>query len=343
MLKLIEVSGAPFEMGIEWGSKVRRQFHAGAKFYKRHWKKLVKHSWRESVKILEPTIALTQKLLPLTFAELQGVGKGSGVPWQDLFVLNSFESIEHISTRERCTSIITRRQNRVLLAHNEDWIYSDRKWIYVLKAKPTNMPAFLVMPYGCWMQTYGINSSGIAFVADSDHSRIMRPAISSTFIGREIMRCRTINAAIKRITLLPRAESHTYVLTDANGDAGGVETTATSHTVIRSQHNYFVHANYFQSKLNRYMTKPRRAYSRFRVKRATTLLSKINPLSIEQLRQVLADHEHYPRSICCHISEEKHSQIDEQTIASIMMDSQARTLCVVQGNPCRGKLQKFSL
>lgn len=341
MLKVIEVSGTPFEMGVEWGSKARNYIRAGARFYRRHWRRISKLSWEKSVQILRPTIPLTRKLLPKTFIELQGVGKGSGVGWEELFVINSLEALECFKLRNKCTSIIAGAGRRVFLAHNEDWVWADRKWLYVLRARPKGEPAFLCVAYGAWIQTYGLNDAGIGYVADSDSATDARIGLAQTFVGREIMRARTVNAAVRRVISLPRADGHTYVLASARGGAIALETTARRHAILHP-HVPFVHTNFYQtSQLFPYTHDPRRGYSRFRHARAIEILQ--GNATASELFGALSDHASYPKSICCHLAGRKGDQTKEQTIASMVMDLARKTLLIIPGNPCRGNMQKFTL
>ena len=323
---------------------------------------MTKLSWSQSMRLLTPTIALTQKFLPLVFTELQGVGKGSGIPWRDLFVLNSFEALERFTHQGKCTSIIAKTRDRMLLAHNEDWVAHDVRWMYMLRARPKNEPAFLCVSYGCWLQTYGINDAGLAFVADSDHCRDARAGIAQTFIGREIMRYCTIAAATKRIITLPRADGHSYVFVDSRGGCAIVETTAKKHAILqigRKFHsgNYgtffakgvLVHANFLQSAALQSSLVGPRSYSRFRHARVQELLAShrsvqsVANVSARQLLHVLADHQNYPESICNHKAENAQNQLDDQTIASFVLNPTPGTIHLIRGNPCRGQIARFTL
>lgn len=347
MLKLITVSGTPDELGFQLGQKARSYIRAGARFYRAHWKEMTGISWNRAAELLRPSIALTAKLLSDTFAELQGTSKGSGVPWRDMFIINSMEALEYARPKkEKCTSVIARSRGKILLAHNEDWVAKDKDFLYVVHARPRGYPEYLYFGEGAWMQTYGLNNAGIGFVADSLTSRdARRTGVSQTFIGKEIMHCRTLGAAIKRITSLPRADGHAYVLVSPD-DGVVVETTATrSALLLLGKKKYLAHTNFYQSPRLQSYEESTRPYSRFRCARVHDIVAarQGRTLTEKALFNVLSDHEHYPQAMCCHVAEHAQSTVEDETIASIVLDPARLTMAVRNGNPCHGVTQKFQL
>ncbi|MDO8505827.1 MAG: C45 family peptidase [bacterium] len=347
MLKLFTVSGAPYELGFQLGQKARTYIRAGAEFYRAHWKEMTGISWNLAMKLLQPSMALTAKLLPDTLAELHGMSKGSGVPWRDMFIINSMEALEYARPKkEKCTSIIARSRGQILLAHNEDWVAKDRDFLYMVRARPNWEPEYMYFGEGAWMQTYGLNSVGIGFVADSFTARdARRTGISPTFLGKEIMRCSTLSAAVKRITSLPRADGHAYVIISPD-DGVVVETTATRHSLLSLQKKqYLAHTNFYQAAALRTYEQSVRSYSRFRCLRVRELLdAKTNRVIREkELFDILSDHENYPQSICCHVGQEARNPVEDQTIASVIIDPCQLTMTVRHGNPCHAVTQKFHL
>lgn len=356
-LHVLEVGGSPFKLGYSWGRQARTEIRAGVLFYKTHWQKLTGFSWNRAWAFMQPGLILLQRFLPATFQELQGVGQGSGVPWQELFMINSLEALKH--KRERCTSILAKNNQQIFLAHNEDWIAQDQRWLYLLKAKPKAGPNFLVLTYGAWLQTYGLNSVGLAYAADSLASTDTHPrGIAATFIGRELMRCATIAQATRIIRKLPRAHGHAYALAHKNGQGLVIETTARKYALLNfskkchsSQYGIFstlVHTNFYQAPtLQKYLVGAR-TYSRWRFCRVNELLRTIylrkssKQTSPTKLFAILSDHQNYPEAVCCHRAEVEQNPLEDQTLSSLVLDPEAGTLWVTAGNPCAHAPQKFS-
>ena len=70
-----------------------------------------------------------------------------------------------------------------------------------------------------------------------------------------------------------------------------------------------------------------------RHKRILSLLRQApRPLTVKHIRQVLSDHQGYPRSICRHAVDGE----EMKTITSIISEPAAGRMQVSKGNPCQG-------
>lgn len=351
MLPLIEIGGTPYEMGHQLGAKARKQIRAGLKFYKKNWKTLVNRSWQASLTFISPALKTLPRLLPKTYEELKGMAQGSEIALNDLLVLNFMESLAKPDDRERCTSIFVGSQltknHRAFIAHNEDWVGEDTKWMYVVRAHPQGEPSFLTISYNGWLPYYGVNEAGIACVADSQEAKDANPryGLSQTLVGREAMRCTTMKQAIRRITSLPRADGHTYTMGDSQGKGSVLEVTAASHNVIPlTRYDFFAHANAYQTP--RFVKKersPPKTYSHFRRLRVNELLVNRKNITMNMLFDALADHVNFPESVCRHVGEVSKKKGAENTIASFVIDVTSKTLHVIHGFPCRERPHVFKL
>jgi isopenicillin-N N-acyltransferase like protein len=57
--------------------------------------------------------------------------------------------------------------------------------------------------------------------------------------------------------------------------------------------------------------------------------------ALDDFRALLADHADYPHSICAHPDPADHPCDQSATIASVLMDLNARHLWLAKGNPCQ--------
>ncbi len=346
MLPFFEVSGNPYEMGLQIGALAKKMIRAGVEFYESHWKKLNGAAFGKHLALIEPCFSLTAKLLPKTFEELRGIADGSGVLFKNLFLINSMEMIGVFRSRERCTSILVSSSKSAtgscLIAHNEDWISADGRLVYILRCRPVGEPAFLAFTYGAWIPQYGVNADGLALVADSNTSKDRRVGLSQTLIGRDILRCNTVSQAVRRIRLLPRSDGHSYVF--ALPTEGMIlETTATETATLSltSRTPIRVHANDYQAKKTATLELQQdRSYSKYRRERVFELLGeKKGLITKDDLIITLSDHERAPKSVCAH----KNHQTDEETIAKLIIDPAARTLEVWPHRSCESKAERFTL
>ena len=57
-------------------------------------------------------------------------------------------------------------------------------------------------------------------------------------------------------------------------------------------------------------------------------------VSLKDVRQALADHAGHPSGICCHPDERWEPLEQGETVASVLMDLDERTLWLAAGRPC---------
>ena len=344
MIPCFDVAGNPFEMGVQIGKKAKRFIRPSVNFYQEHWKMLYGKSFNEHLWLIESTIPYTAKLVPKTFDELRGIAQGSGVPFNVLFLVNSIEALGQFN-HEHCTSILidaarTKRQ-KLLLAHNEDWISFDAGQLYLLRGRPAGEPALLAFTYGAWIPQYGVNANGLAFVADSNTATDVQPGLSQTFVGREVLRCKNIEDAVRRIRSLPRVDGHSYVLaTPTEGMI--VETTArqTERLTLSIRRPILAHTNFYQGKRTSLLEKEKRVQSRARHARVVALLNDEQELFDEKpLRKILSDHKKLPGSVCTHTT----VPFKDATIAQLLIEPATRSIKVVAGNPCQGQSKPVHL
>ncbi|MBI4280884.1 hypothetical protein HY628_01665 [Candidatus Uhrbacteria bacterium] len=344
MIKIITVKGAPYELGFEIGKKAAKQMQAGAAFYCRHWRKFTGLSWTKSQTMIRSAWPLTKKFLPKTFEELKGMSDGSEIPFDTLFLINSMETLERARPSERCTSILIHPSRSAtettLIGHNEDWITKDQDWIYLIRGQPQGEPAFLSLTYGAWIPQYGVNETGLAFVADSHTATDARPGISQTLIGREILRYRHKTKAMAMIKKTPRADGHTFLMaTPTGGLALEITAKKEAELAVTNQRPVLVHSNFYQHQSTARFEKDSHTYSRFRFYRSHELLAGLNhPLAESDLFRALADHLNFPESVCGH-TETSGSLCEERTIASLVIDPNRRSIALRANPPCAGKIQ----
>lgn len=341
-LPCFDIAGTPYEMGLTLGRNAQRLIRPSVLFYRKHWRAMVepKMGWHESVKRLRASAALLKRRLPKTFEELRGIADGAKIPFSDIFTINSMEAL-HQFRREKCTSFIARTRAGILLAHNEDWMWGDRAWLYLVRARPKGEPAILAMTYGPWTGWYGVTRARLAYAADSQTATDAQTGIAQTFVGREILRARSLPDAIRRITSLPRADGHTYVIASPSRGVL-VETTAT-RAHITPVHRAAVHTNFYQSSLAAHEREPR-TYSRFRAYRVKELLKHHRGAFTDRaLFRILADHQNYPESVCNHTAEAARKKTGTQTITSLILNPRAGTASIIPSNPCHGRPQTVRL
>lgn len=346
-MKIIDVHGKPEEMGLAIGREARLLVHDQLALYKKHWKELTGVGWTESLERVRAYEESARVHAPRACAELAGIAAGAGVSARELFLLNSYEEIEAMhdvgekrAKRGKCTSVALlgphMHDGRARIGHNEDWVWFDTDFLYVVRAKPDRGPAFLSVTYGGLLPNYGVNEHGLAQVCDSLAATDERVGVPRLLVCREVLgSARSIDDAAKIIRNMPRAGGYNHLLMDARGRAVNLETTATKE-VLRPVHDFSAHTNFYQDGTLDAMSLHTATYSRYRYYRVSELLRGLvrsdAGATVSSMFDVLSDHQNYPESVCRHRSDRADDH--DQTIVSYIIDPARRTISVRPGNPC---------
>ena len=162
---------------------------------------------------------------------MKGIAEGSGVPFDDIAVLNAMEAVTmdalHLT---KCTSMAVNEERtadgHVLVAHNEDWLPEDEEDVFIIHAEPENEPPFLAMTYGGLLPNIGFNAYGIAQCCDSVYPTDSRIGIPRLVVSRAVLGARNLSEAI-RCTLVPqRAAGYNHLLVHESGELYSVEVSA---------------------------------------------------------------------------------------------------------------------
>ncbi len=338
MIPLIETGGSWRDIGFDVGRAVREQLQIAATATRAE---LGGVDPAEVVGNVGPYLRITEEIAPDTIAEMRGMAEGSGVSFETLFMLNAGAELMQSVGRFECTVVgITgsgTSDGHVLLAHNEDATAGWGDLSYVIKAHPDSAPAFVAFTYAGLLLHQGVNAAGLGSVGNALYARDAKPGIPKLLLYRRAITECTIEGAIRAVTDPRRAFGNNHLFATAAGDLYDVEVTGSQWAMRSAGNGFLTHANHFtlpgmtdldqdEDLLN----------SRLRQSRVETLVERAwGTLDVCTLRQIMADHANYPRSVCKHHAPE--SDLDYGTIGSVVIDVSERTLWACSGNPCRGE------
>ena len=351
-LDMIRISGSHTEMGQQIGEarqpQIRRALDNCQQTFKLSADSL-KLTWDQAIAQAARYTPFAQEHTPQYYDELKGIALGAGVDLAELMVLNCMEGVTEDILHMGCTSFALSSEHttngHVLVAHNEDWLPDDEENLCLIHAAPDDAPAFLAIAYGGQLPNVGFNAAGIAQCCDSVHTHDVRVGVPRVFVSRGVLASRNLYDAIRTALMPEREAGYHHVIADKSGELYALETSANHFATIYGMDGRVVHTN-------NYLTKRMKPFehnsheligSRVRVNRATRLLRKDAPHSIESFKRILSDHVNHPYSICSHAVHPE-SPIDRQkTIASLIMDLTALEMHVCWGSPCEGTYHTYTL
>src|SRR5262249_22258359 len=171
--------------------------------------------------------------------------------------------------------------------------------------EPEGRPALLMWTFGGMIGYHGLNTAGVAHFANSlGGGPAWRFGLPHYPVKRLMLEQRTVGGVIDLLQQVPVCSSGNYVLCDGAGRIADVELTPEGFALLEDEGEGFIaHSNHFVC--GRYSSPATDAASlpdSFpRLNRMRELLaSRFGQLTVEDLKQFLADHEGQPTSICRH-------------------------------------------
>lgn len=280
---------------------------------------------------------------------MRGIAEGANASFHDVAVVNAMEAVTtdalHLT---KCTSMAVNQQrtanDRVLVAHNEDWVPEDEPDVFIIHARPDDEPPFLAMTYGCLLPNIGFNAYGIAQCCDSVYANDSRIGIPRVLVSRAVLAARNISDAIRCTLIAKRAAGYNHLLVHESGEIYSVEVSARRFGLLYGENGYIAHTNhYLSAKMQEIEEGPEELISsRVRYFRASSLLRQTQQHSIKTLQNIQKDHINSPDSICNHAIEG--DPLDrEKTITAILMDLNNRQLHATWGTPCENAYHLYQL
>ena len=346
---VIDVKGTPRERGQQQGEGARAIIAGMLEAYRELLPTAFDGEWDEAVLESQELLPRSEVAFPAFVDELRGISEGSGMSFEDVWLLNCYEEVAAGDGVMSCTSLAVQGEltsdGTVLLAHNEGWISVDRDHVYLVRCEPDDGAPFIGMTYGPLLPNVGLNAEGVGVAINSVYSTDVQAGVPRVVLSRAVLSARTVGDAIAACLFRGRAGGYNYLLADANGELYSVETSALLHSLLYADDGWIVHTNHYLSPKMQGLEQPGTyAGSHVRLNRTRRLLkAQLGEATVESLQELLRDHVNHPDSICGHedISSPPHER--GQTVISLVMDLMERTLWAAPGAPCEGEYVQYKL
>jgi len=337
-LEVVHATGDPYERGVAIGRALADGHCRSVDFVHRY---VERHGL--SVSALEPLLAFylaaAKSAVPRLVTHLEGVAAGSGLSFTDVFAVNAFEELYGVLELsvpppipiERCTDVIVRSGDGVILGHNEQWYAGDDGGVAVLVEHPDSPDEVAtVAPVSVGtLPLVGMNAAGGALGLMSLSGRDERVGIPRALLGRDGIEATDRADAVRRATRAGRAGGYSYAYAFAGGDAFVLEVTATRHALLDDD----VHTNHaLAPDLVDVVEEPSDG-SRSRYDRACSLVAGNQASTAADVMRVLSDHGAEGQDICVHpdpVQGEEGSAIQ----FAMICDVEAGVMWLAPGQPC---------
>ena len=372
-LPLVELRGAPREMGRTHGEAARDAIASNLELYFRRFADEGGVERDEACRRGAAYLRVIDASAPEYGAMVRGISDASGRPLHEIAALNArYEILYSEFTRtimevsghhtpaaapgaDGCTAFAalpeTTPDGHLRMGENWDWIPGVRG-LMLRAEQPDGFRTLCFTEAGIAGGKIGLNSAGIGLAINGlvssldSWSRLKTPFHVRTW---RVLNSRTLDAALSAILDEERSCSANFLIgyRDASGgaDAVDVETSPERAAHIQVQ-GAFAHTNHFFDPDGLRIDQPldERSSTYLRCDRMQSLLDRHRgALDDARLIELLRDHEGYPQSLCAHPSPLWPESEAYATVLGIVMDLDAKTILAAPGNPCVTEFERFSL
>jgi isopenicillin-N N-acyltransferase-like protein len=349
---LVEVSGTPFERGVQHGRAVPQRVKGSVALYR---DQLARRGVDGATidRLARNVIPKIVAFDPDYFAEMQGMAEGAGVSVEDIVLVNCrtemmFGHNALGAAREvlddGCTGLVVlpgaSANGRLMHAHNWDWREACVDTGIVLKVlKHGDGPDMLMFTEAGTLGRHGFNSAGLSLSGNfltSDRDYKNAADVPLGLLRRKILECKTITAAMRVLFTTRRFCSNNLMLAHADGEAVDLECAPNEVFWLTPEDDLLVHANHWinlaaRSKLVDLglQNTPDSIYRQRRVTAALQASRARGKIDWEAVKAALADDFGKPESVLAWPAPASHDSV-YCTVATTLMDPAERTMWVAR-------------
>jgi isopenicillin-N N-acyltransferase-like protein len=283
---------------------------------------------------------------PDLLSELQGMSEGSGVPLEEIMMLqvrNQFPPEKEGGCTSFSTDCRVSAEGRPFVGQNWDNDPALDAFTVVLTRRPDDGPAIMTVTQAGLISYIGFNEAGIGACVNTLPAPSREAGVPHYFTLRMIYAATTLDGAIEALRRATRAIPANIMLSTPDGPAD-LEVTIDDIHVLRDEGDGIVtHTNHCLhpdlAPINEQFDEL--IQSRPRKARIDELL-RGRSHDLGSLRAALADHDGHPCSICRHANDHPQNGFWE-TVFSVIIDPQARQMHLTRGTPCSRPFEVYQL
>lgn len=360
VLPIVEVRGDARSRGWQYGEATREQIRLSIDFYREAYVRPSGLSWEESLDLSRRWIPLIEGYLPGILEEVRGIAEGSNRSFEEILWMNGRAELTKGSPFkeeddvEGCTSFAMTDEasgdGHVYTGQNWDWRRGVLDTIVVLRIVQPPKPTVVMQVEAGQIGRQGANSAGIALKANGLNGNFPPSVgIPAPYIRRRILDSENMHDALQAALGAKQAFCSNLLVTHKEGVAIDLETTPGRHGWLHPSGGILVHTNHFISHIPLHLMgsyRPSSEDSLYRIERMERALRMAREArDSAEVRSLISaglrDHFGKPHSVCNHPDERDDPLLQNQTVASSIVDLTAGEYYVAIGTPCTMDYQRL--
>ncbi len=343
----ITVSGPPFALGCQLGEAAREEVRGFAAIALKRVNKTIRVSRAKAMELAAASLPYIEAYDPAMLEELRGVAHSSGVPLEELILLQIRNQLQP-EKEAGCTSFALAPQaagQGSVVGQNWDNDPALDPFTVVLTRRPEGKPALMNVTQAGLIAYIGLNSEGLGLCMNTLPAPSRPLGVPHYFTVRGIYEATSLDGAVEAVSRAQRAIPANIIIASPQGPAD-LEVTVDQVHVLRDQGRGLVtHTNHclHPELVPINDSFPELIQSGPRKQRIDHLLQAAGgPLGIETLKQALRDHQDYPHSICRHPNDHPTNGY-WVSVFSVIIEADQGRMHLSRGNPCTQPYEVYSL
>lgn len=349
-LRVIECSGTPYEIGLQYGEGCRDSILKSLEINFGILTSGYKISQEQLVDTAKKYLPLVESFDPELIEMIKGQAEGAGISFEQAFALRCTLELGpyYPKLSGLCTSFAARgkatRDGKTILGQNIDWYPGFP--VDLLKVTHEDGLTQLTISLGgfaeCTLSSAGFGICANSTLTPPENFHLNIPL--ACYLPKA-MRQKTIGDALGVLCQAARGVGY-YHLASAEGDIVGIESVFDDFNIIYPEQDILVHSNHYVT--DRFK-KGDLAYmgiadSYLRLDRMKRLMDmEYGDITVEKMMTILADHNDYPLSICRHYDSKTPRLFNAETLVSFIMIPEEQRMYISYGNPCQHEYIEYRL
>jgi isopenicillin-N N-acyltransferase-like protein len=362
-MPLLEVKGAPREIGLAIGQRFADQIQGGMKDRAAWFSDLKTFAEAQPANVKKTFLAAAENHTPAALEELRGWAQGSSVPFDDLLILNL--KAEYGAMRDAtytvkrpgpaweegqpgCSTIaLLTPQGKMYLVHNEDGTKAYQDRMFMLHVRPTGKPSFLCASYPGILPGNApwINDAGVIMTTNFIYSKEVKPGVGRYFLDRTSMEAKNLEQALTICKNPERAYAYHHTIASRwEGRIVSLEVTPSKASLQQLGIGLFIHTNHLVHPAMADLPQDAKYVGTSSETRYKALVGwkqlaepRVAKLGENDLVTALKSHVGKPYSLCRH----PEGAVEGATVLTAAFDVPEGSVHIHKGQPCKDKSDSY--
>ena len=345
--KVIECSGTPYEIGCQWGEGCNDSILKASENAFNGMSLMYQATREEVIAKALKFLPLVQKFDPYLVEIMRGQADATGLRFEEIFTQKCMNELTFYYNGKiigLCTSFAATgkatEDGKTILGQNIDWLVGAP--IDLLKINHSNGLVQFTLSFANSSE-WTFSSAGFGMCVNATLGKNYSFTIPLACYLPRVMRQKSIHNALDLLKQVARGLGY-YHLADANGQMCGIESIHNDFEIIYPEKDMLLHSNHyiterFQAGDTASVFQPD-SYPRLD-KMRSFMKQHYGQINTEIVKEILADHNHHPNSICRHIDHTV--PVSSVTLASFIMVPAEGAIYIACGNPCEYEYTQYEL